>query len=106
MYKVAVLLSKHCTLCFRADEPDLSDLDGAAKVDWSKGACGDFTEELPPEMPTPLGKKVTMDGKNFEVAGYMKRADGWRVRLMDQHTKECGIACGSWGIFAQVADLE
>ena len=50
---------KYYKLRFRTDEPDLSDLDGATDVDWSKDVYEEFREEIPTDKPPPLGKRVT-----------------------------------------------
>jgi hypothetical protein len=51
---------KHFVLRFRVDEPDLSHLDGATKMDWSKDVYEEFDEQIPSDAPMPLGKSVTL----------------------------------------------
>eukprot|EP00531_Pseudo-nitzschia_arenysensis_P008891 CAMPEP_0116125882 /NCGR_PEP_ID=MMETSP0329-20121206/6042_1 /TAXON_ID=697910 /ORGANISM="Pseudo-nitzschia arenysensis, Strain B593" /LENGTH=1908 /DNA_ID=CAMNT_0003619941 /DNA_START=154 /DNA_END=5877 /DNA_ORIENTATION=+ len=51
---------RHYMLRYRVDEPDLSDLDGAARVDWSKDVYEEQYEEIPDNIPKPLGKRVTL----------------------------------------------
>jgi hypothetical protein len=51
---------KYYVLRYRVDEPDLSQLDGATEVDWSKDVYEDLFEDIPHDAPIPLGKKVTL----------------------------------------------
>jgi hypothetical protein len=45
---------------FRVEEPDLSYLDNSTQQDWSQSVYGEHIEDLPDDMPVPLGKKVTL----------------------------------------------
>ena len=45
---------------FRVEEPDLSYLDNSIQQDWSQSVYGEHVEDLPDDMPIPLGKKVTL----------------------------------------------
>ena len=45
---------------FQVEAPDLSHLDNSTQQDWSQSVYGEHTEDVPIDMPTPLGKKVTL----------------------------------------------
>jgi len=50
---------KHATIRIRTGEPDYSDLPDQ-DFDWTNSVYGDFTEEIPEDCPTPLGRWVTL----------------------------------------------
>ena len=51
---------KHFDIKFRIDEPDMTYFDNKTNYDWSKSIYGDHPEEVPSDVPTPLGRKVTL----------------------------------------------
>ena len=50
---------KHGTIRIRSEEPDYSDLP-EQDLDWANSVYDDFQEEIPNNVPEPLGKWVTM----------------------------------------------
>ena len=50
---------KHAAICFRTEEPDFSALPDQ-QFDWMYTVYGQMEEVLPHDMPTPLGKFVTL----------------------------------------------
>ena len=50
---------KNATIRIRTGEPDYSDLPDP-DYDWTNSVYGDFQEEIPDDVPTPLGKWVTL----------------------------------------------
>ncbi len=50
---------KHAAICFRTEEPDFSALPDQ-QFDWAYTIYGCVKEVLPHDMPTPLGKFVTL----------------------------------------------
>jgi len=51
--------TKHAAICFRTEEPDFSALPDQ-QFDWMYTVYGQMEEVLPHDMPTPLGKFVTL----------------------------------------------
>jgi hypothetical protein len=50
---------KHATIRIHTGEPDYSDLPDQ-EFDWTHSVYGDFSEEIPEDIPEPLGKWVTL----------------------------------------------
>ncbi len=49
----------HGTVRIRTEEPDYSDLP-EQELDWTCSVYGDIKEEIPSDIPTPLGKPVVL----------------------------------------------
>ena len=45
---------------FQVEAPDLSHLDNSSQQVWSQSVYGEHAEDVPSDMPPPLGKKVTL----------------------------------------------
>ncbi len=56
---------KHAAICFRTEEPDFSALP-EQQFDWAYTIYSHMEEVLPHDMPTPLGKFVTLK-KNLAI---------------------------------------
>jgi hypothetical protein len=50
--------TKHYTLKFRVDPPDMSKFDRVSTVTWDKSVYGETEEDIPHDAPEPLGKEV------------------------------------------------
>ena len=52
--------TKHHTLEFRVNPPDVSKFDQVGTVTWDESACGETEEDVPDDAPKPLGKEVIL----------------------------------------------
>ena len=51
---------KHGALRVRTGMPDFLELEGTPEPDWAYSVYGSVTEEIPSDIPEPLGKEVVL----------------------------------------------
>ena len=61
-----VVRTKHYHVKFRVDQPELSMFDNKTQFDWSKSIYEEDHEEIPDDIPKPLGKPVIL-GHYFDA---------------------------------------